>query len=462
MHDIQRRYEKVLAQTTAIHQAHVLKFWSQLGQAEKIHLLEQLEALDFGRIDHLAKEHVLQEKDVLFVLPEKIEPAPCYPAEPRTDKQKRLYTRAWKVGEKALREGKVCAFTVAGGMGTRLGFDGPKGCFQISPVQQKTLFQLFAETIAHCKRRYNPQIRWFIMTSQGNHRATVDFFKRNAFFGLPEEHLVFFQQGMMPAFSPDGKLLLDQKHSLSLSPDGHGGSLRALRQSGALDEMKRLGIEHISYFQVDNPLVRLLDPHFIGLHLLSKSDMSSKSIPKSHDKEKVGVFVLGDATLTVIEYSDLPDELATRKNTEGSRMFDAGSIAIHIISRDFAERITDGDLQLPYHRAVKKVPFVDESGRRIEPEKPNGVKLEQFVFDAIPLATNPIVVETVRDEEFSPVKNESGPDSPDTCRRDLIQRAIRWLERADVYVGNDNTSGSLPPVEISPLRAIFPEDLTLQ
>lgn len=453
MQDIQTRYEKIFKKVKSVGQEQVLQFWPQLRDDGRQRLLDQLDTLDFDRIEQLVNNCVI--KPAPFKLPATLEPAPCYPAEAIEHQQSQLYRRAWQTGEQALADGKVCAFTVAGGMGTRLGFNGPKGCFRISPVKNKTLFELFAEYIGHCKRRYNPQIRWFIMTSRDNHQVTVEFFQQNEFFGLPADHVMFFEQALMPAFGADGKLLLDRKDSLALSPDGHGGSLRALRKSGALDQMSMLGIEHVSYFQIDNPLVRPLDPHFIGLHIIAESEMSSKSIPKAHDKEKVGVFAKGDGKLMVVEYSDLPDELAVARNADGTRTFDAGSIAIHLISRRFVERITEGDLQLPYHRAVKKVAFVDDDGERIEPIEPNGIKLEQFVFDAIALAENPIVVETIRAEEFSPVKNASGADSEQTCRRDLNARAVRWLERAGIFVSDDPNC----PVEISPTRAIFADDL---
>jgi UDP-N-acetylglucosamine/UDP-N-acetylgalactosamine diphosphorylase len=331
--------------------------------------------------------------------------------------------------------------------------------FKISPVLNKPLFQLFAEYILNCKKRYNPDIRWYLMTSTTNHEATIRFFQENSFFGLNPGHVVFFQQGMMPAFSKDGKILLDSKDSLSLSPDGHGGSLRALRKSGALDEMRKLGIEYISYFQVDNPLVRCLDPLFIGLHIQCGSEMSSKSLAKAHDLEKVGNFVIGDDKMMVIEYSDLPDEYAHAKNADGSRKFDAGSIAIHILSRKFIERITEGDLKLPWHRAVKKVPFVDEKGSKIKPDSPNAIKLEQFVFDAIPMAENSIVFQTKREEEFSPVKNAEGSDSAATCRRDLSSRAARWLAKAGIGIEKNAEGYAACSVDLSPLRAIFPEDL---
>src|SRR5687768_5232359 len=260
---------------------------------------------------------------------------------------------------------------------------------------------------------------------------------------------------MMPAFSMDGRLLLAEKDSLALSPDGHGGSLRALHTSGALADMRRRGVEHLSYFQVDNPLVHVIDPLFLGLHDLTGSEMSSKTVPKAGPLEKVGNFVFADGAVQVIEYSDLPEELARQTDpaTAGLR-FNAGSIAIHALRTSFVERLNaGGQLKLPWHRAEKKVPFVDESGGEVKPEKPNAVKLEQFVFDAIPLAKNAIVYETDRAEEFSPVKNAEGVDSPATSRRYQIRRAARWLRSAGVEVPM-NGGEPAATLEISPLFAV--------
>ncbi|HWP39280.1 MAG TPA: UTP--glucose-1-phosphate uridylyltransferase, partial [Tepidisphaeraceae bacterium] len=232
-----------------------------------------------------------------------------------------------------------------------------------------------------------------------------------------------------------------------------------LWRSGAVADMRRRGIEHLSYFQVDNPLVHTIDPLFLGLHDLTGSEMSSKMIPKAHALEKVGNFVIADGVLQVIEYSDLPESLALQTNPDGSLRFNAGSIAIHALCVSFIERLNaGGQLQLPWHRAEKKVAYIDESARRINPDKPNAVKLEQFVFDAIPLARNAIVYETDRAEEFSPVKNAEGVDSPATARRDQIRRAARWLAAAGVQVPmRDGEPDAV--IEISPLLATSAEQL---
>ena len=352
-----------------------------------------------------------------------------------------LYDQAQQRGRELLKAGKVAAFLVAGGQGTRLGYDGPKGEFPITPIKNKPLFQVFAEQLRAYTRDFGKPIPWYIMTSDVNDAPTRAFFNKHNFFGCNPADVFFFEQGMMPAFAMDGKLLLAEKDSLALSPDGHGGSLRALERSGAIADMRKRGVEHLSYFQVDNPLVHCIDPLFLGLHDISGSEMSSKTIPKAGALEKVGNFVIGDGVLQVIEYSDLPDELAKQTNPDGTLRFNAGSIAIHALRVSFIERLNaGGKLKLPWHRAEKKVPYVDDKGQTIKPDKPNAIKMEQFVFDAIPLAKNAIVYETDRAEEFSPVKNAEGTDSPATCKRDQVRRAARWLREAGVSIPQKRTA----------------------
>lgn len=439
-----------------IGQEHVLRFWDDLDEAGRARLTRQLEALDLDAIADLAETYVRNK--VPFELPATIEPVEALPREPR-DEQRELYAEADRRGRELVRDGKVAAFLVAGGQGTRLGFDGPKGAFPVTPIAHKPLFQVFAEQLLNHSRESGRSIPWYVMTSDANDAETRAFFQSHEFFGLPAEDVLFFQQGMMPAFDLDGKMLLAERDSLALSPDGHGGSLSALSRSGALADMRRRGVEHLSYFQVDSPLVHTIDARFLGLHAVAGSEMSSKTIPKAHALEKVGNFVVGDGKLQVIEYSDLPEELARQTDERGEPRFNSGSIAIHALSVAFVERLNAGGrLQLPWHRAEKKVAYVDESGNHVAPDVPNAVKLEQFVFDAIPLAGESIVFATDRAEEFSPVKNAEGADSPETCRRDQIRRAARWLAAAGVEAPmKDGEPDAV--IEISPLYAVDEEQL---
>ena len=431
-------------------QEHVLRFADRLDPAGRQKLAGQVEALDLPLIARLADEYVRNKPPL--TLPTDIQPVQAYPRVPDPDRRT-LYADAQARGEQLLKEGKVAAFLVAGGQGTRLGYDGPKGEYPVTPVKSKPLFQVFAEQLLAHSRDAGRSVPWYVMTSDANDAATREFFKKNAYFGYPPADVFFFQQGMMPAFSTDGRMLLGTTDSLALSPDGHGGSLRALERSGALADMRRRGVEHLSYFQVDNPLVHVIDPLFLGLHDLTGSEMSSKTVPKADALEKVGNFVVADGKVQVIEYSDLPETLARKTGPDGSLLFNAGSIAIHALRVSFVQRLNSGgSLQLPWHRAEKKVPYVNEAGEAVKPHAPNAVKLEQFVFDAIPLAANAIVYTTDRAEEFSPVKNAEGTDSPATCRRDQVRRAARWLKGAGVEVP---TRAGEPDatLEIDPLYA---------
>jgi UDP-N-acetylglucosamine/UDP-N-acetylgalactosamine diphosphorylase len=439
-----------------IGQDHVLRFYDTLPADRRHKLISQIEALDLPAIAELAETYVRNKPPV--ALPRDIQPVHPFPRIP-AESQRDLYARAKLRGNELLHHGKIAAFLVAGGQGTRLGYDGPKGQFPVTPVKNKSLFQVFAEQLLAHGRHAGRPVPWYIMTSDANDAPTRAFFQANNYFGLNPADVQFFIQGMMPAFAMDGKLLLDSPDSLALSPDGHGGSLRALHKSGALADMRRRGVEHLSYFQVDNPLVYCVDPLFLGLHDLAGSEMSSKTVTKAHALEKVGNFVIGDGTLQVIEYSDLPEALALKTDPAGRPLFNAGSIGIHALRVEFIERLNaSGRLSLPWHRAEKKVPFIDDSAATVKPEKPNAVKLEQFVFDAIPVAKNAIVCETERGEEFSPVKNAEGADSPATCRRDQIRRAARWLAAAGVVVPMKNSEPDTI-VEISPLYAVSPAQL---
>jgi len=354
----------------------------------------------------------------------------------------------------------VAAVVVAGGQGTRLGIDGPKGCVLVTPVKGKSLFQVFAEQIRAARIRYGGPVPLYVMTSPANDAETREYFGSNGHFGLDAGDVFFFAQGQMPAIGLDGKVLLSERHRVAFSPDGHGGCLAAMARSGALDDMARRGVEQLSYFQVDNPLVRCVDPVFIGLHAQAGAEASAKAVPKREPLERLGNFCLVDGKVTVIEYSDLPEELAMATRDDGTLLFSAGSIAIHVFSRSFVERLTaGGDCGLPMHRAVKKVAYIDPTGAEIDPPGPNAVKLERFIFDALPLAEKAVILQTPRDEEFSPVKNAAGADSLDTCKHDQVRRAAEWLEAAGVSVPRDARGEVAAAAEISPLFALDADEL---
>jgi UDP-N-acetylglucosamine/UDP-N-acetylgalactosamine diphosphorylase len=432
-------------------QGQVFAFFDQCSREQQEQLLQEAREIDLDEIASLTQT-LLSKNAAVGVNLEGLAPAP-FEKRPEHGGNPADWLTAKATGQAALRAGRVAAFTVAGGQGTRLGYDGPKGTFPVTPLKQKPLFQVFAEKILAAGKRYGKPLHWFIMTSHANHAATESFFQEHSFFGLDPARVHFFRQGRMPAVNFEGKILLDTKCSIALSPDGHGGSLRALQRSGSLDLMQREGIDTLSYFQVDNPLVRCIDPAFIGWHLARKSEMSSKTVTKAYAEEKVGHFCVQNGKLVVVEYSDLPIEMQRETDPHGQLRYIAGSIAIHILDRDFVRRMASGGegVALPFHRADKKIPTVDANGTPTKPEKPNGVKFEMFVFDAVPFARNPIVIETLRKDDFSPVKNADGVDSPKTCRDDQLRQFARWLKANGASVEVDETG--LPPatIEVSPL-----------
>lgn len=446
---------------TAIGQDHVLAFWDELLPEQRRGLETQVQSLDIAGLPGLIEQYVKGKPHAS--LGSDIQPVDAYPADERS-KTKPWDRAAYAAkGKSLVQAGKVAAFTVAGGQGSRLGFEGPKGCYPGSAVTNKPLFACLAEWILAAQQRWAGKgvtIPWYIMTSPINHEPTVAFFKANDHFGLRPADVMFFPQGVMPSFEMGtGRLLLDQKHSLALNPDGHGGSLLALHTSGALDDMHRRGVEQISYTQIDNPLVRVIDPVFLGLHAFapdSSGEMSSKMVRKAGAGEKVGVLCRVDGRTAVIEYSDMPEAMANATSADGGLRFSAGSIAIHVLSVAFVKRLNAGGrFSLPYHRAEKKVPHVDlATGARIEPRSNNAVKLETFVFDALPLAARSIVLETDRIEEFAPIKNATGPDSPETCRQIQTQRAARWLAAAGCRIPYAPDGALNCTIELSPIRAM--------
>jgi UDP-N-acetylglucosamine/UDP-N-acetylgalactosamine diphosphorylase len=435
-------------------QQHLLAFWDSLDESRREALLEGIVQLP---LEHLGS---MLSQAASLARPAAADIRPVRPyLRNMADASK---YRA--IGDDLVKRGKVAAFIVAGGQGTRLGWRGPKGTYPATPVAGKPLFRVFAEQIMAAERAYGVRIPWFVMTSEANHYETERFFDDNRWFGRPRGDTMLFAQGMVPSISLDGQVLLEHAWQPALNPDGHGGSLKALRQAGAIDHMQASGIEHLCYFQVDNPNVHVIDPLFLGLHVAapdSSAEMSSKSVLKRDVTEKVGVFVKAPR-LTVLEYSDAPKEIAEARDASGEIMYGEGSIAIHIIGVEFIRKLTDHPLGsvLPWHRAIKKVPFVDPiSGQRTDPAEPNAIKLESFVFDALHEAESPIVLRTDRVEEFAPIKNASGEDSPATSKAIQVERAVRWLKEAGIPVPCHANGQPDCVVEISPLTARGPEDL---
>jgi len=323
--------------------------------------------------------------------------------------------------------------------------------YPIGPVSGASLLEIHMEKALAAARRYGAAVPVYVMTSPVTHDEQIAFLDKHDRFGLARDDLVAFCQGTMPAVdAKTGKLLLAAKDELFLSPNGHGGTVAALAESGAFEHMRRRGIKHLFYLQVDNPLAPIADPEFIGYHLLAQSELTSMAVAKQTPEDKLGNFVAIDGCVQVIEYSDFPHDVAERRSADGQLVFWAGSIAVHVFAVAFLERALGLRDALPFHVARKKVPHVDASGRRVEPSQPNALKFERFIFDLLPHAANALVVEHPEQEVFAPLKNAPGAerDTPEYVRELMIDQHRRWLTSAGVKAANG------VPVEISPLWAL--------
>lgn len=415
-------------------QSHVFRFWDQLDDAGRTRLGLQAADIDLAALARIQAELGA----AAGALPGKLEPIAAERLPEHAGSATRA-ARAAKRGDEILASGRLAALVVAGGQGTRLGFDGPKGAYPIGPVSDRSLFELQAQKIRGLRRRTGSDLPWCIMTSDATDAATRAFFRKNDFFGLPERDVLFFCQGKIPSLDFDGRLMLEAPDRIFENPDGHGGCLTALSASGMLDELADRGIETLFYYQVDNPLVRMCDPTFLGYHDEAGAEFSCKVASKTDPDEKVGILAQSAGRVVVVEYTELADADRYARDDRGELVYWAGNLAIHLLQIDFVRRVADeADRYLPFHASEKIIPHLDAAGRRLEPDSPNGRKLERFVFDALAAAETVCVVEARRSSEFSPVKNADGNDSPATARRDLIANYHSWLD-----------AGGIPPADSS-------------
>lgn len=438
-------YASALALLKKNGQEQVLRFWSKLTAAQRKVLLAQIETFDFkalARMEALIKAPAaVPVKKAAAFAPDvaELKGAAC--------------AKAVAAGEKELRAGRVGVLLVAGGQGSRLGFNGPKGAFPIGPVTGEPLFYFHARKVLALSIRYGHPIPFYIMTSEANNEATQKCFEEHDFFGLNPDDVIFFTQGMWPGMTPDGKIILDAPGHVFMSPDGHGGTLAALKRSGALADMKKRGVKSVFFFQVDNPMVEIADPAFIGYHVLNRSEYSCKLCAKRTPDEKVGMVVRRGDRFEMIEYTELTPEMANRRRPNGKLYFLYGSVAIHVFDRAFLER--EAAAAMPLHLAHKKIPFVDGKGRVVKPTEPNGYKFEKFIFDILADAKRAAFMAFDRAEEFSPVKNAEGIDSPASCKADLQAKWTRWLAAA----GLKPEKGFGSPIEIDPAYALDAAEL---
>lgn len=424
-------------------QEHVLEALRGLQPDRAQALRAQLEELDLAAVQRLRA--VLVEGTE--AAPPAFAPPALFPLE-RNAAQAQQAAEAVARGHELLSSGQVGFLLVAGGQGSRLGFEGPKGLYPVGPVTGAPLFAWHAARIQAARERTGARLHWFVMTSRTNDEATRAWFAEQDHLGLGADTVHFFVQSMLPALDAEGRMIFSAPGELFLAPNGHGGTLEALARAGMLDFAREAGIEQFSYFQVDNPLVRPADPLFLGLHALEGAEMSSKVVAKRDADEKVGVLGLADGRLGCIEYSDLPADLRTRTDEDGQLTYRAGNIAVHAIRRDFIERLTaGGQLELPWHLARKRMKAVDPvSGAPLEVD---GVKFETFVFDALAETTSSVVLEVDRALEFSPVKNAEGSDSPATCREAMTRMFVEWMAGAGHPVPEASADGTVA-VEVDP------------
>lgn len=427
-------------------QDHVLQHWAELDAKAQNKFLKQLSSVDLEELHKIFLQ--VQGEQNLFENAT-INSAPVQSIAKSVDELAKE-REAFEIGEEAIRSGKTAAFVVAGGQGSRLGFDGPKGCFDIALPSGRSLFEIQANQIQATANYYQVDIPWYVMTSEANHADTVSFFQKHQYFGLRPDLVSFFSQDMLPAVDQKGKLILTAKDELFMSPNGHGGSLLALKNSGALADMRKRGVLYLSYYQVDNPIVDIIDPLFVGSHIMANSEMSFKLVAKRDASEKVGVVAEVGGKLQVIEYSDLPESEMTAKTADGRLKFWAGSVAIHLFDVSFIERITASGLQLPWHKAEKSIPYLNQKGALVTPKEKNGIKFESFVFDAVGLAKKVLLLEVAREDQFGPVKNKSGEDSPETARQMYLDKCSKLYKKA-LKIADGKLQDRV--VEINPLYA---------
>lgn len=468
---------EIRARFEAAGQGHVFTFWNQLNEEEKRSLLSQLELLDVGHITKIATETLSKKKQESSSSDEdaKITGLPDDITGSIVDKNIHNhhegnddYKNWYESGLDLIAKNEVGVVLLAGGQGTRLGSSDPKGCYNVGLPSNKSLFQLQAERIIKltklAKQKHNIiedcTIPWYIMTSGPTKDRTIEFFKSHNYFGLDPKNIFFFDQGVLPCLTLDGKIIMETPSKVALAPDGNGGIYNALNRSGVLDDIKKRSIKHIHTYCVDNSLVKVADPTFIGFSAQRKVDIATKVVRKRDATESVGLIVSKNNAPAVIEYSEISPELASAPDDVNPELLKlrAANIVNHYYSADFLLNIPNWTTSfLPFHVANKKIPFVNlETGELTKPQKPNGVKLEQFVFDVFPRLNFDkfAALEVDRAEEFSPLKNGPGSqvDCPETSRHDLLAQGKKWLHNAGVDINVDE-------VEVSPLTSYGGEGL---
>merc|ERR1712025_323196 len=432
---------------TAAGQEHLLQFWEELNTDEKQALYNELSELDLDEVLEYFQRTVAEMSSAGEKLDDKMQPlteSQCGSMASSTDRELAQYE---SLSLEEISKSHVGILLLAGGQGTRLGTSYPKGMYDVGLPSNKTLFQLQAErirsleTLAEKTTGVKGAITWYIMTSASTIKPTLDFFAKNQYFGLKKDNVVVFQQGTLPCFTFEGKMILGAKHKLSIAPDGNGGLYRALRREGILDDMKSKGIEYIQLYCVDNILVKVGDPLFMGYCLSKGAECANKVVRKGFPTEAVGITCKVAGHYQVVEYSEITQKSAERRNKDGSLTYSAANICIHFFTFEFLNRIVmENERSLEHHVAKEKIPFINTEGVLVKPDKPNGIKMEKFVFDVFKFANKFVVWECFRDEEFAPLKNAEGASdfTPTHCRNALLALHQKWLRIAGAKLVNED------------------------
>ena len=389
-------------------QEHLLNNFENLSEEKQKRLLEQIENIDFDLIKSLY--------DTTQNITTEIQDAEIKPIE-FLDKEKLYddYKKYKEIGEKAIRAKKLAAVTMAGGQGTRLGHDGPKGTYDIGLESHKSLFELLSDGLKEQGRKYGVIIPWFIMTSRENNDATVDFFAKHRYFGYEKDkNIFFFKQGELPMIDTEGKILIGEDGLIKEAANGHGGIYEALVKNGMTKKMRELGVEWVFIGGVDNCLVKMVDPVLMGIAIDKNVTAAGKSVVKANPQEKVGVFCKRNGRPSVVEYTEIPKEMSEATDENGNLIYGESHILCNLFNIDAIERM--GSKPLPYHIAFKKATYIDKDGNKVVPDGPNAYKFEAFLFDAFGELDDMAILRVKREEEFAPVKNATGTDSPETAR----------------------------------------------